>query len=244
MSNSPPVKPVVQRLRHRAAALLELLLPQSCALCGQTCGRQAVCPECDDELPRHGQGVCPSCGDISITGAVCGRCLRHPPHVDASLAAFVYDFPVDRLVHRFKYAGHLHLARWWAKCLGDVVSGRQFDLIVPMPLHPTRLRERGFNQAVEIGRHLAPLLGIPMPLAACARIRATPPQADLERKQRLKNVRGAFECRQDLSGRRVLLVDDVMTTGASLNELARVVKLHGAVSATALVAARTLHHAT
>jgi ComF family protein len=116
------------------------------------------------------------------------------------------------------------------------------DLIIPLPLHSERLRERGFNQSTEIAARLGKCLKLPVDRSTVLRTRATPPQAELPLKERHKNVRGAFECRGDFSGRRILLVDDVMTTGATLNECARVVKLHGASTVRVAVAARALKH--
>lgn len=222
-------------------SLLAAVLPQDCVLCGKGAEAGPLCAACDADLPRHGASVCPRCGDNSVSGEECGRCLREPPHFDATIAAFVYAFPIDRLELHFKYGGALHLARWWASKLLPTVRGFAADLIVPMPLHALRLRERGYNQALEICRHLAPQLGIPVVADLCERTRATPPQASLDRDARLSNVRGAFSCRTDLAGKRLLILDDVMTTGASMNELARTLKMHGAASVVALVAARTLH---
>jgi ComF family protein len=112
------------------------------------------------------------------------------------------------------------------------------DLLLPMPLHPQRLQERGFNQAAEIARHLGRRLAIPCDNNACRRIRPTPPQAGLSLRERLRNLRGAFDCSHDLSGRSVALVDDVMTTGASLNALAGAVKQAGAERVDCWVIAR------
>jgi ComF family protein len=178
---------------------------------------------------------------LSLAGQVCGRCLRDPPHFDATLAAFVYAFPIDRLEQRFKYGGALHLAAWWGAALAERIGERRADLIVPMPLHPDRLRERGYNQAAEIARHLARLTGMRIASDLCERPRATPPQASFDREARLRNVRDAFACRADVSGRHLMILDDVMTTGASMNELARTLKIHGAASVVAVAAARTLH---
>jgi ComF family protein len=114
------------------------------------------------------------------------------------------------------------------------------DIVVPLPLHPVRLRERGFNQALELARPVAARLGLPLDFQTCERIRHTPAQASLSWKNREKNIRHAFQCTRELSGQRILLVDDVMTTGASLNELARTLKQHGASEVTLLVVARTL----
>lgn len=113
---------------------------------------------------------------------------------------------------------------------------------MPLPLHAQRLAERGFNQAVEIATHLEKRLKIPVDRYSLQRTRATPAQAELPLKERHRNVRGAFECRSDFSGRHLLLLDDVMTSGATASECARVLKLHGAASVTVAVAARALKH--
>ena len=114
------------------------------------------------------------------------------------------------------------------------------DLIIPLPLHPERLRARGFNQALEIARPVGKALSLPIDATSCRRMRNTPAQTRLAWRDRAKNVRGAFHCSSDFTGRRVILVDDVMTTGASLDECARTLKLHGAAEITLLVVARAL----
>lgn len=122
-------------------------------------------------------------------------------------------------------------------------SGRlDADLIVPLPLHPLRLRERGFNQALEIARIVARAWQLPLDYRSCERSHHSPPQASLPWKERLRNVRGAFLCRSDLTGRHVAAVDDVMTSGATLNEFARSLKKAGAARVTNLVVARTLRN--
>ncbi|MDZ4098970.1 MAG: phosphoribosyltransferase family protein [Methylophilaceae bacterium] len=115
-----------------------------------------------------------------------------------------------------------------------------FDRIIPMPLHPKRLAERGFNQSLEIAKLVAKELGIPLDTTSCSRIKFSPPQASLPLKARIKNMRGAFSCHQDLQAQRVILLDDVMTTGASLHELAATVKSAGASHVECWVVARTL----
>jgi len=151
-----------------------------------------------------------------------------------------YDFPLDKLVQSFKYGHRLALASYFGARLAALLASGCADLIVPVPLHPLRLRARGFNQALELARPVSRAWRIPIDLRSCRRIRHTPAQADLPWRERAANVRGAFQCSADFTGKRVLLVDDVMTTGASLDELARSVRLQGAEQVTLLVVARAL----
>lgn len=171
---------------------------------------------------------------------MCGRCLAQPPHYDRTLAVFNYGFPLDKLLQAFKYAHRLSLAPFFGRLLAEEAAGCSADLIAPLPLHRTRLRERGFNQALELARPVAHALGKPIDTDCCTRIRHTAAQAGLPWRERAKNIRGAFHCAKELQGKRILLVDDVMTTGASLNECARTLKLHGAEEVTLLVVARAL----
>jgi ComF family protein len=175
------------------------------------------------------------------TGEFCGACLKHPPHFDAVRAAFVYAFPADAMIHAYKYGGDLSLSRTLGQALAEV-AGEAVDVIVPMPLARERLRERGFNQAYELARHVGRVRGIPVAMEACRKVRHTPAQAMLPWSERSRNVRGTFVCDADLAGQRVAIVDDVMTTGATLNELARNIKRAGAVYVVAWVVARALKH--
>lgn len=153
----------------------------------------------------------------------------------------LYAFPVNILVQRLKYAAELPLADFLAEQVAQAVAAQPLpDLILPMPLHPRRLGERGFNQAVEIGRKLALRLGVPLHAEACQRLRDTPAQAGLDLEARRRNLRGAFQCDADLAGLRVALLDDVMTSGASLDELAQAARNAGARAVEAWVVARTL----
>ena len=223
-------------------------LPHPCLLCGATTHGDQLCPGCRQDLPILPPNRCPQCGlplssqrGAPHAGALCGACLRHPPAYDHTVAVYAYDFPLDALVKHFKYQGALELAAWFAQGLAQQALGHNnVDMLIPMPLHAERLGERGFNQAAEITRHLAKHLQLPWLPCACQRVRNTPPQAGLDLKARRRNMRGAFRCDVDLSGKRVALVDDVMTSGTSLNELARTVKKAGAVSVATWVVARTL----
>ena len=175
------------------------------------------------------------------TAGLCGQCLKTPPHFDATLAALRYAFPADQLILGLKYGARLPLAVLLGDLLGKRLSLRSAtpDLMIPMPLHRARLSERGFNQALEISRRLVRISGVPVRTEGILRVRDTARQADLHATQRLANVRGAFDCDVNLSGMTVAIVDDVMTTGASLNELARVLKRAGATRVENWVVART-----
>lgn len=214
-------------------------MPQRCELCGAASGAAPVCDGCAAALVPV-SGCCTICALPLPGGAVCGRCLKKPPAFDATHAALAYAFPADRLVQALKYRHRLMLARYFSDLL--LATGRPdgVDCVVPLPMHPRGLRERGFNQAVEIARPLARAWGLPLLLDAVQRSRDGPPQASLEGMARRRNVRGAFEADgRRIAGRSVLVVDDVMTTGATLQALARELKRAGAIRVENIVVART-----
>ena len=223
-----------------AGRAIDTLLTQDCLLCGQSGSDALLCRSCAETLPRLPEPACPRCALPVPEESLCGRCLSHPPHYDATRAVFRYDFPLDRLVQSLKYAHRLALAPYLGQFLAQRIAGTAADLIVPLPLHPERLRQRGFNQALELARPVGSALNLPIDANVCARIRHTPPQARPPWREREKNIRGAFHCTADLTGKRIILVDDVMTTGASLNECARTLKLHGAQEVILLTLARAL----
>jgi ComF family protein len=219
--------------------LLNALLPQDCLLCGAPSGDILLCAACDRDLPRPPVEACPVCAEAVPGGAVCGACLASPPHFDATVAAFRYGFPADKLIQALKYQRRVATADFFSVSMlaGCRPDG---DVVVPLPLHPARLAERGFNQSVEIARPLARTLKLSLELDGCIRSRDTAPQASLPWKERRKNIRHAFECAIDLSGKSVIVVDDVMTTGATLDEFARTLKAHGATRVSNWVVARAL----
>ena len=215
------------------------LLPHSCLLCGADADAAQICAPCDAELPRLTSKRCTVCALPLATGGICGSCLDSPPRYERVIAPFAYRFPVDALIQAYKYGGRLAHAGVLGTALASVVPP-DVDVIVPMPLAPRRLAERGYNQALEIARVVASVTGIPLLALACRKVVETPPQASLPWKERAKNVRRAFVCDADLRGKRVAVVDDVLTTGATLNELARVLRRAGAVEVAGWVVARTL----
>lgn len=227
----------VATLRRR---LLDALLPQDCLLCLAPAGGDLLCAACAAGLPQLPPARCPRCAQPAAGDAVCGRCQRQPPHFDALLALHPYAFPIDGLIQRLKYGSELAVAAHFGAALADACRGLDADLIVPMPLHPARLAERGFNQAMEIARALSRGLGVPVAAHACVREKRTSPQEGLSPDERRRNLRNAFSCAGDFAGRHLLLVDDVATTGASADECARTLKQHGAGRVSVAVVARTL----
>ena len=181
-------------------------------------------------------------------GGICGTCLSTPPAFDATVAAVDYAIPLDQLVLQLKFGARLALAPWFARQIRDAVLARPGlplpDLLCPVPLGPGRLVERGFNQALEIARPLAAALGVACHPALALRTLDTPAQSGVAPSARAGNVRGAFAIEDPdlVEGRHVGLVDDVMTSGHTLGELAATFKRFGAARVTNLVFARTPPH--
>ena len=222
--------------------LIRQLLPaQPCLLCGAPSQSGVWCAACDASLPCLSTARCPVCALPTLDGAVCGRCLRQPPHFRRTVASYAYAFPLDKLVLALKYGEKLHLANDLGEKLAQRVTVLA-DCIVAMPLHPARLRERGFNQSLQLARRIGKQLGLPVLPSACRRVRNTPSQSTLPWKARSKNMRKAFICSAEVAGKHVAVVDDVMTTGATLNELALALLNAGATEVSAWVVARTLPH--
>jgi ComF family protein len=214
---------------------LERLFGGSCFLC-RGAATDLLCAPCDADLPRLAQPCCPRCALPSPRGELCGRCLNEAPHYDATVAALRYEFPADVLVHALKFRGELALAGLLGNILSQRIDPLSVDMVIPVPLSAARLRERGYNQAVEIARAVLPAK---LDLALCVRSRDTPAQTDLPDAERRRNVRGAFRCTREIAGQGVAVIDDVMTTGATLEEIAAVLKDAGAGRVVNWVVART-----
>ncbi len=215
------------------------VLTAHCLLCENPAPARGVCDACWIELPWLTGPGCQRCAHPLPTPGICGRCLAEPPHFDHVFAATRYRFPVDGVIQSCKYGGRLSTIRALTAMLIRC-KPPQTELIVPMPLSPQRLRERGFNQALELARAVASSIHAPVDAALCVKTRETLPQTRLPWKERRKNIRGAFVVLGDVTGRHVAVIDDVLTTGATLNELARNLKHAGAASVTGWVVARTV----
>ncbi len=232
-------------MRHggnACAQALRGLLPQACALCAAACGDALLCPPCGAALPRV-HHACPVCALPALHDVPCGACLAHPPPYSSTVAAWAYAFPLDRLVQGLKYGAQLALAEPLAAGLVDAIR-RRFDAddlpdaVVALPLAAARQRSRGFNQAAELARRIAAATGRPL-VPGLVRPRDSPPQVSLAWSDRARNVRNAFVGTPALAGLRIAIVDDVMTTGATLAAAARAARRAGARDVAAWVVART-----
>ena len=220
------------------------LFSQDCQLCGVR-SDASLCRDCGRDLPYRTAGNCPRCAAHSSAGQLCGACLADAPAFDETVAAFRYTFPLDRLLQSFKFNENLALTEAFSVALLAVVRQHLLqtgsalpDRVIALPLAGKRLAERGFNQSALLAKIAAQDLGIGYAPHGLLKVRDTPPQAGLDREARLKNVRGAFDCGESLAGLRIAVVDDVMTTGATLSEAARVLKKAGASFVSAWVVAR------
>jgi competence protein ComFC len=230
-------------------AAVSLLYPATCAICReQVRAGQYLCDGCEGKIVRIVRPFCETCSEPfegSINTAFrCANCAHRTIHFDAAVAAYRGRGIVRDVIHEFKYNRQIHLrhlvARWLRAALDDErLRGQQFHVVVPVPLHPARQRERGFNQATLLAQLLSAHAAIPCrPLLK--RIRYTTTQTALDRSERMENLHNAFRLRKnaDVRGLRMLLIDDVLTTGSTLSECARVLKRAGAKSVHAATAAR------
>lgn len=203
-----------------------------------------MCDACRADLPAAAH-ACRHCALPLPMAGVCGRCQRRPPPFDSAVAAYLYKPPLDALIKQLKFGGRFALARLLGELLAEAwlatpAAATPADLVVPVPLDVGRLRERGYNQALELARPLARRWGVPLAGRAAERIRATPPQSDLPARLRRRNVKGAFRVGAAVAGRRVAVVDDVMTSGHTLREFAASLRRAGAASVSVWVGARAV----
>lgn len=227
------------------AAALDLLFPPRCAACaalGPAAG--PFCAVCAGALLPIGDFRCPACGlpyEGQGTPHLCEHCERRPPSFDSARAGYVLGGPIADAIHRFKYADRPHLAAPLARLLADLAPPGT-HLLLAIPLHPGRLATRGYDQAMLLARPLARLSGKGLGhIRALRRTRDTPPQVSLDRAGRAANVAGAFIADpRRVAGRNILLVDDVLTTGATAEECARVLKKAGASRVDVLTVARAV----
>lgn len=229
-------------LKFACSAMVDLCLPRACADCQRigTLPQKSWCGACWEKIPLIAPPLCPVCGRPfrnapTSPDHLCGDCMERRFLFDAARSAVFHEGTVRTRVHQFKFGGQLK----WTPCLVELLETAYAawglpvpDLIVPVPLHPKRLSQRGFNQCGVLARELGRKIKAPVLPGALLRKNRTLPQTRLKRSERLKNVKGAFEISDErkVRGRRILLIDDVFTTGTTLSECAKVLKKKGGAS--------------
>lgn len=240
-----PVRPAVSSLRRLAGFWLDVVFPPVCARCGRT--GFLLCAECQEQMPHSPERICSTCGrfldatNATPADSLCRECVTHPPLLTQMRAPLRYLEPTSDIIHRFKYEGYFALAEPLANLMieGWPRWRHAPDLIQPIPLHPSRRRRRGYNQSELLARPVGHALGIPVDAVSLRRTRATVPQVGLGPNERRHNVRGAFQVEAAaVHGRHILLIDDVLTTGATMSAAAETLLTAGALSVAAYCLAR------
>ena len=232
-----------RKLSNFINKFLNNLVPAQCLLCKADCVEQAICTDCQRELPYLTQAHCPICALPNLDSQPCGACLRAPPAFDCIRAGFLYQDILSQLIPAAKFGGRWPILGLLTELmLHNFQVDQRPDYLIPLPLHPNRLRERGFNQAQEIARLFTKQLNIDLRGDALQRVRDTEHQARLSEKARHKNMRHAFLASPEVAGKHIALIDDVITTGASLDAASRALKKAGARRVEAWVLARTPAH--
>ncbi|MGQ9516524.1 MAG: double zinc ribbon domain-containing protein [Anaerolineae bacterium] len=244
-TSDPPRRPAHQSLAGAWHSLLNWLFPIHCLGCHAP--GAAICPTCAGTIRYPTRQFCASCGrpaELTRPGEICRHCLAGLPALDADFSAAFATGVLRQAIHQFKYAGQSHLAgpladillTWWRHYAFPV------ELVIPVPLHPLRERERGYNQARLLSRRFSAGAGLPHDPHALQRHRPTRPQVGLNANQRRENVAGAFTCvaPSAVAGKRILLIDDVTTTGATLASAAQALRQAGASAVSALTIARPM----
>lgn len=232
-------------------ALCDLIYPPVCILCKRLISAEekdiSLCLSCQNTIEKNLPPFCQKCSrhlEESLNGDLCHQCTRTPYHFDRVWATTVYNKTLTRLIHRFKYQNKTVLRKIFSKLIFSFIKDYHidlstFDFIVPIPLHPTRLRERGFNQAQLLAESLANELPATLLINQLLRTHYTRNQALLGKKERWTNIQGAFTIKGSLEfkGKNVLLIDDLFTTGTTISEAARILKENGANNVSALTLA-------
>lgn len=229
---------MVKRVDVWLRRVQQTLWPSRCVLCGGQGHLPAMdlCADCAGDMQRNTH-ACVGCAEplsglTPSAGALrCGVCLRKPPRFDQALCPFLYSYPLDHLVRGLKYQGRVAYGRILGEMLARELAARPSSslpqAIIPVPLAPRRFRERGYNQAIELALHIERSSGIALRTDLMERTRETQEQARLDRRARRRNIKGAFSLTRPPALRHVAIVDDVLTTGSTANEIARVLKRAG-----------------
>jgi ComF family protein len=228
-------------LRQIKTAFLDLLLPLRCLGCGRE--GDLICPSCRQSLPMIRLPLCQRCGATSSEGNLCHSCINYPLTIDGIRSVFLFQSTVRQAILHLKYRHLKAVAAPLSQLLAEYIGSHPLkgEVIIPVPLHPKRLRERGYNQASLLAKELSILVGLPVVEGALIRVHDAVPQARTKSAiERRRNVEGAFACQQRFEGRQILLIDDVCTTGATLDACATALKAAGASSVWGLTVAREM----
>ena len=229
---------------HRLAELYSKLLPIPCFLCWDLRPDQGLCIACADELPWL-DTCCQQCAiPLNETG-ICGQCLQQPPPQQSTVALFRYEAPVNHCIAAFKFHQQLAFTQLFARLLADKIHQRHQplpEILIPVPLHPSRLRERGYNQSAQLAAALSRRLGVATDKHGLIRQRNTSPQSGLSGKQRKRNLKQAFAVAKALPYKHVALVDDVYTTGHTVAEASRCLQQNGIETVEVWTIARAIRH--
>jgi ComF family protein len=232
---------VLPQLAKFKGAALNLLFPQRCLGCGRE--GELICSSCQLSLPKLVPPLCPKCGRPQSSGIVCPDCVSWKAHIDGIRSPFRFEGLARQAVHQLKYKNLRSLAQTLADLMSQYLAQNPMpaDVIMPVPLHPRRLKERGYNQSALLAFFLAKSLGLPLDENCLARHKFLVPQARTQSViERRRNVEEAFSCKNLAAGKQVLLVDDVCTSGATLDACAEVMKKSGVETVWALVFAREI----
>ena len=236
-----PVNPKSPSPPHLRERFSRWLLPPRCLACSEPCRNIDLCDACRTALPRN-EPACPRCAlPLAAPAPACGECLASLPPFTHAIAPWRYEGAIARLLPRLKFQRELAIAQTLATLAADHLTDwpgwQNATRLIPMPLYATRLGQRGYNQALELARPLARLHALPIDTTTLTRIRPTAPQTDLDKAARKRNLRGAFVA-EKLAGDVVVLVDDVITTGATVREAAKVLMRAGAADVRVVAVAR------
>jgi ComF family protein len=244
-------------MRYLNTKLLKIttsFFPSQCLLCACALKGDLLCVNCQYDLPHcYGQLLCKQCGlHIESLSDFCGHCLHHPPAFSRSFIPFSYQYPLDHLIHKFKYRRNLTSGKLLGQMLADYLKHYAQehddwiapDLIIPAPMHWLRRWQRGFNQAEVLGQYVARELNIPLATGIIQRTHKTPAQKELSRNERQKNLRKAFAIKEknraQIKDKRIALIDDVVTTTATVRELSQLLIKAGAKDVQVWALARTM----
>ena len=220
------------KVNNYPGQILNWLIPARCIRCEDVLDDPLYpcCPDCYAKLPFE-DSACIRCGQIlNSMQEYCGRCIARPPSFDVCFCPFRYQGAIAEQIKTFKYGDRPELAKGLARLLATEFEASGLEkpeLLIPVPLHINKLRQRGFNQSALLAGHLGKLLGVPYSSKYVHKTRATPPQVEQSMKQRRSNVRGSFQVKRLIPAKKLAIVDDVITTGATAEEITKILKRNG-----------------